>query len=638
MCGIAGILRRSGDGRGDEEAVRAALNLLEHRGRDGLHLRRSGPLTCGVTRLAVVGGPASVQPMASPDGRWLLCFNGEIYDHDRHRKELEAGGRPFETRGDTEVLLAAWERKGAAALDDLDGMFAFALWDGAERTLHLCRDPFGIKPLFLREEADRIAFASEPAALRPLCAEGWAPSSEGAMDFLTQGYCSPPGCLVDGVRALEGGERIRIAAVDGCAESRRWWTPPSPGCSSRTPDEPAATFAELFEAAVRRRLVADDGVELFLSGGVDSAAILVALAREGASSTRCHVARFADPAFDEGPRAEALARLFDLPCEVLTVESADYLEAWLENCRRPTLPVADPASITLSILGRNARRRSKVVLVGDGADELMGGYPTERADALRSWGRLLPAFLRPLVTAGARLLPERLCRPGPAYRSQAFFAACDLDAEDAHGAWRHYLPRHLASRVLGPRGMENLDEGLQAYRRAFARARAALPDAPFPLLAERADLEVWLVGNNLAKIDGATMGVNLEARVPYLDRRLAEWLLALPRPLRAPAPGAKPLIRAYLAAANLPSAWTRRPKKGFHVPLARWFRNELALPLRSIVAAEHRAYDDGLLRREGLLALLDDHRDGRADRSFALQGLVTFLVASDAIFGRSGPS
>lgn len=627
MCGIAGILRFSGDGASDEVLLNRALAAMDHRGGEGTSSWRDGPLTMGCTRLAVVGGPTARQPLHSPCGRWHLSFNGECYDAAMERRRLEARGRSFETQGDGEVLLAAWEDEGLKGIEGLDGMFALALWDRDEAELILLRDRFGIKPLFLREEVDRLAFASEPGALEILGGKATSPSPEGIVLFLAHGYLPPPASLREGVRAVEPGCLLRRRARDARSRHGRWWSPPSPGDETPPPmEELDEIFAERFEGAVKRRLAADGPVNLFLSGGIDSTALLAAMVASGCRAPKSWVARFEGSDLDESVMAAQSAALLGSEHMELLVDSAGYFESLLRMARLTMAPVADQAGMALEILSREARKAGKVVLLGDGADELMGGYPTERADALRPWGRLWPAFLHAPLRRLAGLFPDDWGRPSPAFRVGAFLEGCTLDAEDAHGAWRQFLPPSLLRELLGPALRAFASSVFTPYRRAFARARTKAPDSDFAFLAEGADLEVWLAGNNLPKVDGATMAANLEGRVPFLDRDLAEWLLRLPRRLRAPFPGAKPMLRRYLKAKGLPDSLTRRSKRGFHCPISRWFRSDLASSLRALFDAPRRVYADGLLLRPAVVALLDRHVQGKADHAFALQALLHFLL------------
>ncbi len=554
MCGLAGLLRL--DGRpadaADEACVARMLARIAHRGPDDRGIERDGPLCLGAVRLAILDlSPAGHMPMRDGAGRRLLAYNGEVYDFERLRHELVAQGTALRSHGDTEVVLEALARHGPEVLARLTGMFAFALWDAAAQELLLVRDRFGVKPLYYARAGGRLLFASELKALVPeldrrevdpgALAEWWLYRQLDGLGERT---------LLRGVAQLPAGCWLRLRP-DGSSELCRWYDPLreiNPERYQRlaaTPSEGVVAEVErALTESIRLRLVADVPVGVMLSGGLDSSLVTLLAARHQQDLTAFHVQVPAGPAFDERPYAEEVARRSGIPLVVRTLDPAAFRQglahvAWLED-----LPITHPNSVAYYEIARSARARGVIVLLsGEGADELFGGYAWSHRRR-RRLVRLAPLFRR---------IPPRL-----------------RDALTLFTYGMEGLPvtAHRFRDAL-PAAVTTLDRGLRAELAARAQAAFAfVADA-----GERAvlagtvcDLADFLAPL-LRRLDRTTMGASVECREPFLDPRLVHLALVLPAAWKVGRRADKWVLK-QIARRTLPRRHVFRRKMGFPLPLA----------------------------------------------------------------------
>jgi asparagine synthase (glutamine-hydrolysing) len=605
MCGIAGIYRYGSGRPAEEPELRGMAAALRHRGPDDEGVFVAGALGLASRRLEVIDlSSRGHQPMLSDDGALAIVYNGEIYNHLELRSELEARGHRFKSRCDTEVLLRLYEDRGDELLETLNGMFAFALWDGRRRRLLLARDRLGIKPLYLLETAEGIAFASEVRPLLPLLGRG--PSMRlGALDsYLHVGYVPAPQTLFAEIDKLPPANALVVE--DGRVSRRVWWEPPLRAGELQTWDEAQELVRHLLRDAVRLQLRSDVPLGVFLSGGVDSSAV-VALVRElSTGEIRTFTAAYEfGSRFDETPFARLAATRGGARHEEIYITPAELEAAIVPTIRQLEEPVADPAAISLGVLARRARESVTVVLSGEGADEVFGGYPVHGHMAALERYRRLPPALR-------GMLAPALGAFGPKWRKYAALAAEPLE--------RRYLGVSLADpltlqRLLPPQppAGESLEERLAPLYAAVAGADARRRMA-------HVDLLTWLPDDLLHKADRMTMASSLELRVPFLDHRLVELGLALPSRWRGRGWSTKRLLRSALSDV-LPPAIARRGKVGFPVPLAALFRGSLGAQLHDLLdspaAHLHDHFAPGVA-----VDLLDEHRAGRADHHQVLWQLL----------------
>jgi asparagine synthase (glutamine-hydrolysing) len=621
MCGIAGKLWFDPARPADVAGVAALTAALAHRGPDGEGHAHDGPLAFGHRRLAIVDlSERASQPMAGLYGRCLLVANGELYNHLELREQLEAAGHRFRSDCDNEVLLPLyrehWEREGPAFVDRLEGMYAFALWDGEARRLVLGRDRVGQKPLVYAHTAEGLVFASELAALVRDPLVDRAPDWQALSDYLAYKTVPHPATAYVGARKLPPG--TLLVAEGGRVTLHRTWRP-VPGSDDALPstlDEAAEEVDARLARAVRMRLMSDVPVGAFLSGGLDSAAVVAAMAEAASGPVRTFTIGFHEAAYDETADARRIARLFGTEHheERIGPEAVSGLDGMLAHYGEP---FADASALPTWWVSRLARRHVKVVLTGDGGDETFAGYDRYRALELARrldspWAAPARAALAVAASAaqgggqGGRALRTRLLR---------FQAGLALRPRRRNHLWRLALAPERLDALFTPEGRRLLGAP------GFYGADVDLPLSLNEALAQ--EVERYLPDDPLVKLDVASMSHGLEARSPFLDRSLLEYAAALPGryklgrvPLGAGADGlprgrlVSKLVLRHALRRRLPADTLRGRKRGFGVPLDAWFRGPLADPAREVLLGPD-ARRRGLFRPEAVEGLLQEHVQGR---------------------------
>jgi asparagine synthase (glutamine-hydrolysing) len=593
---------------------------LAPRGPDdeGVHL--DGNLGLAHRRLSILDlTSAGHQPMSNEDGSVWLVYNGQLYGFQALRDWLEGRGHRFRSRTDTEVLIHLYEEVGDAFVERVDGMFALALWDTRRRRLLLARDRLGIKPLFIQERHDGLAFASELRALRATADGPQDIDVAGVVRFLF--YSAPTGGagLLRGYRRLPPATCMAVEA--GGQRSWRYWHLPVGDTGSPPPFKAAvASFRERFAEAVRSHLVADVPVGVFLSGGLDSSAVAAAVRQCSSGPLHSFSVRFTEVgAVDEGPAAAATARTLGTVHHELVVGPAvlSSLADWIRSCDEP---LAIVSAVPVLELARFAREHVKVALTGDGGDEVLAGYPWRH-----SMGGVAPAVLARRFAMLALRGWRGARGTGPGLGAQLATRLRRM-ASDPAGHYASlvagFTPEELSALLvpeLGPVVKQVWDD--DPVSRAYAAATT--PDAVNRYL--EADLASTLEGEMLTKVDRMTMAAGLEARVPFLDRGLVEWLFSLPGAYKTRGDTGKIILRSSLASV-LPEV-ARGPKKGFSPPLGAWLRGPLR-PFLADTLTPARVRERGWLRPGMVERMLSAHLTGRADLSrklFALLVLETWL-------------
>jgi asparagine synthase (glutamine-hydrolysing) len=593
VCGIAGILDPTASVGGEQlaDSVARMTGALAHRGPDdeGVWVDAAAGVALGHRRLAVIDlSRAGHQPMVSAGGRYVISYNGELYNFMRLRPLLERAGATFSGRSDTEVLLAGIEHWGVhEMLDRCNGMFAFALWDRHERTLTLARDRLGEKPLYYGRAGSHLVCASELRAIRrhPLLVERIDRAALAA--YLRYGYVPAPSSIIEGVAKLGPGElltirpgehdRLRPTPYWSLSEIARAGRAARAGGATPDEQELQAELHELLCDAVRLRLAADVPLGAFLSGGIDSSTLVALMRRAGAERVRTFSVGFEDPAFDEAGHAAAVAAHLETEHTELRVSAGDALAEVPRLAAACDEPFADPALLPTLLVARLARRDVTVAFAGDGGDELFGGYPRYRwAELLRRALHWMPPGARRGLAVAGRRAPA-----GPANRLGALL-----------GSAEHELAGDRLLKLAELAAPRARDERLRDPARLYERLVSCWLDPPvrgggsgvnpaFTALAGLADTDMYgrmtlvdsltyLPDDILTKVDRATMAVSLEARVPLLDHRVVElaWRMQ-------PAQGlAKQPLREILYR-YVPRELVDRPKRGFAVPLAQWLRGPL---------------------------------------------------------------
>jgi asparagine synthase (glutamine-hydrolysing) len=608
MCGIAGIARAS-RAPVERETVERMCEAQSHRGPDARGLHTDAGIALGIQRLRVVDLVTGDQPIHNEDRSVTVVLNGEIYNFDELRRRLRAGGHRFATEGDTEVIVHLYEELGPACVAELHGMFAFALWDKRRAQLLLARDRVGKKPLFYCERDGALSFASELGALMQ-DPEVPRDVDRHALDaYLAFGYVPAPLSAFAAVRKLMPASTLVYR--DGVAQTERYWRldyshkhPPA------SEQEIAEELREGIRRAVKRRMVADVPMGAFLSGGVDSSAVVAAMAESSPQPVKTFSIGFEEKRFNELPQAALVAREFATEHHELVVRP-DAIEMLTKIARHYGEPFADASALPSFYLARFAGEHVTVALNGDGGDESFAGYPRyttnlalARLDRLPAAARRGAGALARRASPGGdpRALRSKLVRTASALalsREERYIAQSSTFTQDARR--RLYTPEHAATLGVS-RSAETL---LDPWRSSSAHEH----------LDQMLDVDVnsYLPGDLLTKIDIATMAYSLEGRSPLLDHELMELAASLPGAMKAGRGQRKRVLRMALRG-WVPDAILDAPKQGFELPVARWFRGELRGFAREVLL-DPGATSRGWCRPAEVGRLLDEHSAGSHDHT-----------------------
>lgn len=612
MCGVAGLFDIKGSRAYHPAVIQRMTAAIAHRGPDGdgLHLRPG--LALGHRRLAIIDVQGGAQPMHTRDATLTVVFNGEIYNFQSLRGELEERGFCFETRSDTEVLLHGWRAWREHLFSKLKGQFALALWDDQEETLVLARDHFGKKPLHYRVAADgTLAFASEIKALLTIPGADRALDPEAVEDYFAYGYVPDPKTIYRSIRKLPAAHYL-LARRGRDPEIRRYWSllemAPEPG---RTPPE---LVAERLGEAVRRRLVSDVPLGALLSGGVDSSAVVALMASGTESRVDTFSIGFGEREFDETSYARAVAERYGTRHRVRRVNADDISLVG----RLPEIydePFGDVSAIPTFTVCAEARRAVTVALSGDGGDEALAGYRRYAfhwmGDRVRA--HMAPALREHLFGPLADLYPQGAWLPRP-LRARSTLRELSLDSASAYVRMSYALPEEIRSGLLNSdfrRALGGYDAG-DVVRGAFN------VDAPLDPLqrAQYADLMTYLPGDILTKVDRASMANSLELRSPMLDPEFVALSFFLPPALKLSPNGGKMILKRAMKP-YLPRDLLYRRKQGFTAPLARWLRGPLRSELLEL-ARSARLRECGMIDTATIERMATEHLGGFQDHSKGL--------------------
>jgi asparagine synthase (glutamine-hydrolysing) len=639
VCGIHGIYRF--DGQPVDPGLLAAMgDISRHRGPDDAGQHISGPCGIGMRRLAVIDLAAGQQPLGTADrARWLVC-NGEIYNYRELRSELQAQGYRFQTDSDCEVLLHLYDALGDACVQRLNGMFAFALWDGRRQRLLLGRDRLGIKPLYLVHAAQYLAFATEAKALLALPGVSARLNHSALSSYLHLGYVAAPQCLLEGLHKLPPATLLAVEGGQGgqAAQVRQWpyWSlqPAAHSASPTVLSEPAwcERVAAQLERSVRMQMVADVPIGAFLSGGVDSSAVVGFMARHTSQPVNTYAIGFAGGAseafYNELPFARRVAQLFGTRHREIVVRP-DVVTLLPKLLWHMDEPLADSAFVTTYLVSEFARQDVTVILSGVGGDELFGGYRRYLGDHYAAAWQRLPGWLRQATGALLRHLPAD--RHGAIANhlrlARGFVQSAALDSDARYRSYLQVLSRQAVAHML------LLPDVARADPMGDAFARAGGHDALNRLLA--VDAQTQLPDDLLMLTDRMSMAVSLECRVPLLDHQLVELAASIPQSIKMRGARLKHLLKESLGDL-LPPDVLNRSKRGFGTPMGAWLKGELAPVLRRLLSPEVLR-QRGLFRTEAVQRLVADHQASRMDGTDPLLALMNLEIWSRIYLDRRSP-
>jgi asparagine synthase (glutamine-hydrolysing) len=616
VCGICGIYEYAHEARVDPDVLRAMNATLEHRGPDGGGEHLDGPVGLAARRLAIIDLEHGAQPMTTDDGDVCVVQNGEILNHRELRRELEGHGVRFRTECDTEVLLHLYVAEGPRFLSRLRGMFAIAIWDRRERRLLLARDRFGIKPLCYQLGDGRISFASELKALQRQPGFPREVDRDALHAYLAFNSIPAPLTIFRAAKKLLPGHFLTCSPSGVTLERYARPAPvPAQACRREPAEELAQELRERLLDSVGAHLLADVPVGVLLSGGVDSSTLTALATRAGGQRVSTFSIGFQERSFNELDLAREVARRYDTDHHELVVsprieELLPKLAAAFDE------PFADSSAVPTYLVSELAAQHVKVVLSGEGADELFGGYETYAADQLAARVGPLAARLGPLV----QRLPSSDGRVSFDYRAKRFVQAAGLPALERHHGWKEIFTPGQRRELLRSDWQHPAADPLRPWRERFEETAGS------PLLArlQDVDLGVYLADDLLVKTDRMSMTHSLEARVPYLDPVVAELALALPTKLKVRGLQKKRLLRAA-ARPLIPTSISRGRKRGFSIPAAAWLRGELEPFARELLSPD-RTHAQGYFEPQAVTTLLDDHVARRCDNSRQLWSLMSFSL------------
>jgi asparagine synthase (glutamine-hydrolysing) len=600
---------------------------MSHRGPDGAGIVVFSTAGLAMRRLAIIDVESGQQPLQNEDGRIQVVCNGEIYNFRELRATLQQAGHTFRTMSDCEVIVHGYEEYGDGLLPRLNGMFALAIWDETRRRLLLARDRVGIKPLYYTQHDGVFLFASEPKSL--LAYPGVSPQLDlDALDqYLAYHYVPTPRTIYAGVRKLRPGHALVVE--DGRTTEYAYWQldlSPDPGLAHADESELAERLWSTLRECVRLEMVSDVPLGVFLSGGIDSSAIAAAMVDLGVHDVCTLSIGFEEPTFDESSHARSVAAQLGTKHHEMILEPRMMWELVPSVSDFLDEPLADASIIPTYLLSRFARGYVTVALGGDGGDELFAGYSTLQAHRLARYYTRIPRFLRHHAIAPAvRRLPVSHRNLSLDFRAKRFIEYADLPVADRHHEW------------LGPFGPEERRDLLSADVRVALATQATTGALREHVDRARSyddlsqvlylDMKMYLEGDILPKVDRASMANSLEVRVPLLNAQLLEFATRLPIGLKLRGLTRKYLFRKALAK-RVPQHIIDRPKKGFGIPLAKWFGAELRELLLDTLHAD-------TLRRQGLFdpdqvtELIDQHLERRRDNRMALWALLIFQLWHD---------
>jgi len=633
MCGFAGIF----DPRGARDVDRALLSRMNesqhHRGPDecGLHVEPGVGLAH--RRLSIIDLSTGQQPLWNEDRSVVVVFNGEIYNYQSLIPELTQLGHRFRTRSDTEVIVHAWEAWGEACVDRFRGMFAFALWDRNRSTLFLARDRLGVKPLHYAYLPDgQFVFGSELKSLlvHPAFRRDIDPCA--VEEYFALGYVPDPRTIFAAAKKLPPAHTLALVRGTAQPQPRRYWDPRFTADNRITAEDALVELTARLDESVRLRLISEVPLGAFLSGGVDSSAVVASMAAASNDPVNTCSIAFADPAFDESRYAQQVADRYRTRHFVDRVASDDF-DLVDELSQLYDEPYADSSAIPTYRVCQLARRHVTVALSGDGGDENFGGYRRYRLHMAEEWmRRKMPLGLRrPMFGLLGQVYPK--ADWAPRYlRAKTTFEALGRNSVEGYFHGMSIFRDDMRRALFTPAFRAQL-AGYNAIEVFNHHASLAQTDDPLALI-QYLDLKTYLVGDINTKVDRASMAHSLEVREPLMDHPLVEWLASLPSSLKVRGQEGKWLLKKAMEP-RLPQEVLYRPKMGFAVPLARWFRGPLRARIEDALSGD-RLLATGMFNATYLRRLFDAHASGARDYSAPIWSLLMFDAFLRNVVDRTG--
>lgn len=620
MCGIFGFFLYSSPSDSESILKKMAASIL-HRGPDNTGIHYESGLGIGNNRLAIVDLASGNQPMFNEDRSMCIVYNGEIYNHQDIRKDLESKGHRYVSRSDTETVLHAFEEYGEHCLMKFNGMFAFAIWNARTRRLFVARDRLGIKPFYYATLAKSFVFGSEAKAVLSALESSPAPDWEAIHRYFCFGYVPSPQSPFKGVKKLPAGH---YAWIDNNGIAIQSWWEPSYGLGEPVSFREAQDkVVELMQRAVELEMMSDVPVGIFLSGGLDSSTVALFANKRGQGKLQSYSIRFEESTHDESADARAVAEHLNLDHHEVTFTRSMVKEYLFKVAKTLDEPFGDSTVLPLLAVSEFARQNVKVVLTGWGGDEIFAGYPTYKAHLMaRCFRGIIPiSLVRGCLSSLANWLPVSDRYMSFEFKAKRFLKGMNLTPEIQHFVWMSYMDDMQIRCLLKPAILEEAGEdALYPVKRATTKLRA---DELISRIMHL-DTSFFLEGNGLFQADRMTMAASLEARVPLLNNDLVEYVNALPARVKMPFGRPKELIRKAVNGL-LPKQIVRKPKKGFGPPSAAWTREALSETLDQTFTRAS-VEENGIFVYDEIRRMLHEHRSRRADHGRSIWALLSFQL------------
>jgi asparagine synthase (glutamine-hydrolysing) len=615
MCGICGIVNFDGSDPVDRMLIERMTRSLAHRGPDDAGYFVEGRVGLGHRRLSIIDLSGGRQPIFNEDRSAAIVFNGEIYNYRGLAETLKTAGHTFRTRSDTETILHAYEEYGDDCVQQLRGMFGFAIWDSAKRRLLLARDRLGVKPVYYYRNGRFLAFASEIKSLLEIRSIPREVDPEAFDMYLSLRYVPGPRTMFQNIFRLQPGHVL--TADDSGIRTTKYWDIDYPDTEPRSPEYLLERFRELLDESVRMRLLSEVPLGVFLSGGLDSSAILATMSKYAGDSrvqtfsVGYQASRAEEAASNEFEYARLAADAFASEHHEYRLDSSSFAEFVPDLVSYLDEPLADPSCIPLYFISKLAREHITVVLSGEGADEILAGYGI--------YGKML-ALDRIFAGSGplSRLAPW-IANLAPSEKLRHYLRMCGQPLETRYRGVSRGFTEEGKHRLVGADRMKQSERQLRDVFGGYFKAAGKASPLDRMLYA---DAKVWLPDDLLIKADKMTMANGLELRVPFLDHKLVEFAATLPNASKIHGKGGKSLLRSAMRGV-LPDAIIDRPKKGFPIPIGSWLRTSLREFTRDHLLARDSACSRYVDRHE-TARLTEEHEQGRADRSQEIWTLLVF--------------
>lgn len=620
MCGIVGIVRFDGHPV-DREALTELNASIAHRGPDDDGLWINGPVGLAMRRLSIIDLSTGHQPMWCPAERFVIVFNGEVYNYREIRRCLESLGHTFRTNSDTEVVLLGYREWGPRVLDRMVGMWGLAIYDTQSRELFLARDRLGKKQIYYGVTSRFLVFGSEMAVPIVFSPEFRRLNKEAVPEFLRHGYVGAGRTALERVSDLPPGHWA-IVDARGRMTLQQYWSvqTQSPERAPTTEEEAAETCYALTVDAVRARLVADVPISVMLSSGLDSSTLGYILARELEAPLQAFTLGFDDAGFDESHDAGSFANQLGLPWQRRTVTGDEVANDFPTMLAHMSSLQSNTAQIVYFYVNQMIRDAGfKVALNGNGGDELFAGYPTYRATWLHEFYRRIPLRARTQLHRAANQLPTSFGRVSLDYKLKKFTELASNDSTVAHGYWRTMFSPSELRLVLRKDAFPNISSHTDLYERAFNSIGGTCAVDVVTLL--KADMLAWLQPM-LPWTDNMSMAHGVELRLPMLDHRLVSYVYGLPDQFLFRGLELKRLMKKMVSS-KLPRDVVSRKKRGTHLPVSRWLNHELA-PIVNTFLSPENVRSTALFEEREITRLLEEHREGKRDNTYKLWNLTVF--------------